>query len=89
MTLGWPALPERWGRAKSRWRVFSELAGGALSAAGLVALADFAEPLPELSPAVAGVVGAESSGVWSLKSLEESLCWRGTGCVAATEPRWA
>jgi len=81
------ALPERCGSAKRRWRAFSELDGALFE---LVGVAAFAATLAELSPAVAGVRGAESLlGVSSLKSLEERLCWRGTGWVCSTEPRCA
>src|SRR4051795_504565 len=87
VTLGWPALRARCGRAKSRWREFSALDGAGFALAGLAA---FAEPLPpELSPAVAGDFGAASLGDCSLKSFEERLCCLGTGCVCSIDPRCA
>ena len=82
-----PALPERCGSAKRRWRAFSELAVTRGAGADLAA---FGAPFAELSPAVAGVLGAESLlGVSSLKSLPER-CWeRGTGCLFSIEPSCA
>ena len=62
-------MPERCGRAKSRWRAFSELE------VALGALEDlaFAAPFAELSPAVAGVFGAESLLGACLRPRDERL----------------